>query len=114
MKQRVSWLWPPVIYITVFSALCTYGVSRAGVGVGAAAVIVMLGLVILCMSTERGRWKWWQRILFVPVAFVGAAAVKPLAIAFAIHAMWQSRLFVHPKNQGGANASPTSAKGDVP
>lgn len=98
-QRRVSWRYGSVFAALIVAALCTYEVTKADVNVGNSAVIVTLGLVVLCMATERGRWQWWKRFLFVPVVFIAAAALKPLAIPIAIYAMWQSRLFVEPKKQ---------------
>ena len=33
---------------------------------GAWVILVMLVLVIICMVTERGRWKIWQRVAAGP------------------------------------------------
>jgi len=44
---------------------------------------MMLMLVSLCMITERGQWKLWQRIGFVPISWIVEAILSPLA-AFTI------------------------------
>ena len=79
-------------------------------------VISMLILVSVCMATERGRWKRWQKICFVPFAYIlhvvlflpGLFLLSPLAsrhlvgrgacfiasLPIVVFAMRQSRLFV--------------------
>lgn len=46
-------------------------------------ILVMLVFVSICMITERGQWKLWQRIGFVPLAWIVEAILSPLA-AFTI------------------------------
>lgn len=79
-------------------------------------LISMLILVSVCMVTERGRWKRWQKIGFVPFVyilhvvfflpalailsswvpshFVGRAACFIASLPIVVFAMRQSRLFV--------------------
>ena len=46
--------------------------ARAGAAKAETAwiVLAMLVVVTVCMITERGRWKTWQRIMCVPLAWV--------------------------------------------
>lgn len=46
-------------------------------------ILIMLIFVSICMITERGHWKLWQRIGFVPLAWIAEAILSPLA-AFTI------------------------------
>jgi len=88
-------------------------------------ILVMLVSVSICMITERGHWKVWQRIGFVPLAWVVEAILAPLfafsigafvyasgyphlvnyvtsffsSLPIVIFAMWHSRLFVRQKHE---------------
>ena len=42
-------------------------------------LLVMVAFISLCMITERGDWKIWQRIGFVPLAWIVEALLAPLA-----------------------------------
>ena len=46
-------------------------------------ILIMLVFVTICMITERGQWKLWQRIGFVPLAWIAEAILSALA-AFTI------------------------------
>ena len=43
-------------------------------------ISLMLLFVIVCTSTERGRWKVWQRVAFVPAAWLGHALLSVPAV----------------------------------
>ncbi len=38
---------------------------------GGWVILLTLGFVGLCMATERGEWRWWQKLLMLPAAWVG-------------------------------------------
>src|SRR2546426_11396569 len=49
-------------------------------------ILTMVVFVIACMATERGQWKTWQRVGFVPLAWIVHALLTPLA-AFTLGAL---------------------------
>jgi hypothetical protein len=126
--RRRFWLTLVLYWFT-----CTAGagaLARLGAAESAErawVISLMLVLVTVCMVTERGRWKIWQRVAAVPVAWITQALLQvpavvvvgmPIALGrpdvaermiglaaslpVVIFAMRQSHLFV------------TSADGDLP
>ena len=110
--------------------ICTAGagaIARLGAAESAErawVILVMLVLVALCMVTERGRWKMWQRVTAIPAAWLAQALLQvpavvavgmPVAmgrpdvaermislaasLSAVIFAMRQSRLFVTPVSE---------------
>ena len=89
-------------------------------------ILIMLIFISICMITERGQWKLWQRRGLVPLSWIVEALLSPFAaftvgalvyssgrehlvdraIAFfaslpiIIFAMRKSKLFVTPKQSG--------------
>jgi len=77
--RRRFWLTLVLYWFT-----CTAGagaIARLGAAESAErawVIFVMLVLVTVCMLTDRGRWKIWQRIAAVPAAWITQALLQLL------------------------------------
>ncbi|MFQ5918326.1 MAG: hypothetical protein ACE5I0_11000, partial [Candidatus Binatia bacterium] len=76
------WLW--LILYWLISTIGAGIIYRAGgntVAEVAWIVFVVLGFVSVCMITERGQWKVWQRIGFVFLAhIIQAGLATPIVL----------------------------------
>lgn len=92
MHARV-WLW--LILYWLISTIGAGIIARAGADVTAEVawiVIVMLALVSVCMATERGQWKVWQRIGFVFLAWIVQAILTIFTLfTFGVLMYWGGR-----------------------
>ena len=66
-KWMHSRLWLCLILYWLVSMTVAGLIARAEVGW---IIMCMLIVIIVCMVTERGRWRPWKRVLFVPLAWI--------------------------------------------
>ena len=86
-KWRHARLWLCLILYWLVSMIGAGILARVGVARAETSwiVLTMLALVIVCMISERGRWKTWQRVLFVPLAWIAQPLLYiPLALPLAL------------------------------
>jgi hypothetical protein len=124
--MHFRWKWRRLALGLVAYWLVSTGIAGIGVRLGnsdrvaaGSIIMMMVVFVIACMATERGQWKTWQRVGFVPLAWIVHALLTPVAVftllAFGVtsesrvfyrgtdflasipvvlYAAWRSRLFV--------------------
>ena len=80
--RKYSWLYARLwLALIAYWLICMVGTgiiarSAASSPESGFVVFVMLAFVIVCMATERGQWKSWQRVGFVFLAWIAHALLS--------------------------------------
>lgn len=123
MKRQYRWKPEPTfwgLFIYIVASLSTVWITKLDKtlrGFSGFIILVMVVFLVVCMATERGQWRVWQRVGFVPLGWLAEAVIcfpvwllitshLPLGgfrdetttllsgLAVVLYAMRRSRLFV--------------------